>query len=89
MFCPCFFRQIQRKHTRAHAHVKCLFIATWAIFTYPAVGTITDDRDTNSDRCLAPMTFSSEGSLHATPAATRDLGLYGFLRPTVIFKAAT
>jgi hypothetical protein len=43
-------------------------------FSYLASVTITDDRaSANLDLCLALMAFSSEGSLRATPTATRNL----------------
>jgi hypothetical protein len=48
-------------------------------YSYPAAVTISGDRAANLDLCLALMAFSSNGSFHATPAATPDLGLYGLI----------
>jgi hypothetical protein len=43
---------------------------------------IISDRAANLDLCLALMAFSSEGFLHATPAATWDLSLYYLIQKT-------
>jgi hypothetical protein len=73
----------------------CLFIAAWAIFSYPVAVTITGDGAANLDLCLALMAFSSEGSFSChTYCDTGPRFIRSHLkdrhsRPTVGFEQGT